>query len=57
MLNNPKLDTVNINAEINFVKFCQFVLKLLSGNEILTSTTRSRDNTTKPLRSQIDDYI
>ena len=31
--NNPNQDLVNINA----YKFCQFVLKILSGNEILTS--------------------
>ena len=36
---NPKLDLVNINAYIkqNLVKFCSFVLKILSGKEILTS--------------------
>ena len=38
MCNNPKLDHVNINAYIqNFVKFYQFVVKILSGNENLTS--------------------
>ena len=37
--NNPKLDLVNINAYIkqNLVKFCSFVLKILSGKEILTA--------------------
>ena len=36
--NNPNLDLVNINAYINYlVKFCQFVLKILSRNEKATS--------------------
>ena len=35
--NNPKLDLVNVMCIQNFVGFCQFVLKILSGNEILTS--------------------
>ena len=35
MCNNDKLDLVNINAYINLVKFCQFVFKILSGNDIL----------------------
>ena len=36
--NNPNLDLVNINAYIKYlVKFCQFVLKILSGNEKVTS--------------------
>ena len=35
---NPNLDQVNMNVYIyNFVKFCQFVLKILSRNKILTS--------------------
>ena len=34
---NPKLDFVNVDVHINLVGFCQFVLKILSGNEILTS--------------------
>ena len=34
--NNPILDLVNINKYIqNLVKFCPFVLKILSGNKIL----------------------
>ena len=32
--NNPKLDLVNVERH---TKFCQLVLKILSGNEILTS--------------------
>ena len=45
--NNPKLDHVNVDVHTkimsmlmyiqNLVKFCQFLLKILSGNEILTS--------------------
>ena len=34
--NNPKLDLVNDDVHTKFVRFCQFVLKILSGNEILT---------------------
>ena len=34
--NNPNLYLVNINEYINLAKFCQFVPKILSGNEILT---------------------
>ena len=33
--NNPSLDLVIMNADINLVKICQFVLKVLSGNEFL----------------------
>ena len=34
----PNPDLININAcNINMVKFCPFFLKLLNGNEILTS--------------------
>ena len=36
--NNPKLDLVNVDArKKRSVRFCQFILKILSGNEILTS--------------------
>ena len=36
--NNPKLDLVNVDArKKRMVRFCQFILKILSGNEILTS--------------------
>ena len=35
--NKCNLDLVNINAYTNLVKFYQFVLKILSGNENLTS--------------------
>ena len=36
--NNPKLDLVNVDArKKRLVRFCQFILKILSGNEILTS--------------------
>ena len=36
--NNPKLDLVNADArKKRMVRFCQFILKILSGNEILTS--------------------
>ena len=46
MGNNPNLDLVNMNAymkfgEILLVKFCQFVLKILSGNEILNKIMTS----------------
>ena len=35
--NNPKLDLVNVDArKKRMVRFCQFILKILSGNEILT---------------------
>ena len=40
--NNPNLDNVNINAYINLVKLCQFVLKILSSNE-MTSTNPNLD--------------
>ena len=37
-LYNPNLDLVNANVYTNIlVKFCLLVLKILSGNEILTS--------------------
>ena len=35
--NNPKLDLANVDALKEIGKFCQFVLKILSGKEILTS--------------------
>ena len=36
--NNPKLDLVNVDVFTqNLVEFCRFVLRILSGNEILTS--------------------
>ena len=37
--NNPKLDLVNVDVHTKFgqMRFCQFVLKILSGNKILTS--------------------
>ena len=35
--NNPKLDLGNVGGIQNLVRFCQFVLKILSGNKILTS--------------------
>ena len=35
--NYHKLDVVNIDAHTKLVRLCQFVLKILSGNEILTS--------------------
>ena len=35
--NNPKLDLVNVDVHTNLVRFCLFVLKILSGNKILTS--------------------
>ena len=31
------LDLVNVDVHTNLVRFCQFVLKKLSGNKILTS--------------------
>ena len=35
---NPNLDLVKISIHLqSLVKFCLFVLKILSGNEILTS--------------------
>ena len=36
-LYNPNLDLVNDNVYSNLVTFCQFVLKILSKNQILTS--------------------
>ena len=36
-VNNPKLDLVNVDVHTNLVRFCQFILKVLSGNKILTS--------------------
>ena len=36
--NNPKLDLVNVDArKKRMVRFCQFILKILSGIKILTS--------------------
>ena len=36
--NNPNLDLFNINAYIKYLeKFCQFFLKILSGNKKVTS--------------------
>ena len=35
--NNPKQDLVNVDAIKRLVRFCQFVLKILSGHEILMS--------------------
>ena len=35
--NNPKLELVNVDMHTNLVRFCQFVLEILSANEILTS--------------------
>ena len=31
--NNPKLDLVNFDAHKKLVRFCQLVLKVLSGNK------------------------
>ena len=36
-LYNPNLDIIYVNVYTNLVKFCPLVLKILSGNEILTS--------------------
>ena len=36
-LYNPNLDLINVNVYTNLVKFCPLVLKILSGNKILTS--------------------
>ena len=35
--NNPKLDLDNVDMHTNLVTFCQFVVKILSEKEILTS--------------------
>ena len=35
MCNNPNLDRVNINAYTKFVNFYQFVLEILSRNQIM----------------------
>ena len=37
-LYNPYIDLTNDNVHSNMVKFCPLILKILSGNEILTST-------------------
>ena len=37
MGNDPMLDHVNVVVHIKLVYFSQFLLKILSGNEILTS--------------------
>ena len=34
--NNPKLDLVNVDVHTKFGQILSFVLKILSGNEILT---------------------
>ena len=36
-LYNPNIDLINDNVHTNMVKFCPLILKILSGNEILTS--------------------
>ena len=36
-LYNPNLGLVNANVYTNFVKLCPLVLKILSGNKIMTS--------------------
>ena len=36
-LYNPKLDLIYVNVYTKLVKFCPLVLKIFSGNEILTS--------------------
>ena len=46
MFNNPKVDVVNINAYANLGKIHSFILKILSGNEILTSF-KGRNSVTK----------
>ena len=35
--NNPKLDLVNVDVHTNFGQIFEFILKILSGNYILTS--------------------
>ena len=44
--NNPKPDLVNINAYIKFGEILSIVLKILSGNGIMTDgiTDRRRDS-------------
>ena len=34
---SPKLDLVSVDVHTKFVKFCNFILKILTGNKILTS--------------------
>ena len=37
MLYNPNVDLINDNGYTNLVKFCPFILKIWSKNQILTS--------------------
>ena len=37
-LYNPNIDLINDNVHTKMVKFCPLILKILCGNEILTST-------------------
>ena len=42
-MHNPTYEFVNINAYTK-VKFCQFVLKILNGNKIMTDRMRDGRN-------------
>ena len=43
--NNPKLDLVNVDArKKRLVRFCQFILKILSGNEIFLTSIKGRNS-------------
>ena len=53
--NNPNLDLVNVDATQNLARFCQFVLKILSGNKILTSI--KGPNSIKILRKMMDNNL
>ena len=44
-IKNPNLDLANINVYTNLVKFCLFIIKVLSGNKILTSIKGSNSVT------------
>ena len=47
MCNNLNLDLVNINIQ-NLVKFYEFLLKMLSGNEIMTDWQNDGHNDEQP---------
>ena len=52
--NNPNLDHVNINAHTNLVKFYKVLLKILSGNKIMTDGWMDGQNDRQP-KSNITD--
>ena len=52
-LYNPNLDLLNDNVYTKLVTFCQFVLKILSKNQILTTHSIKGRNSVANLRKTI----